>query len=447
MYFEKRILKQNHLETEYINTVRLLYKVTVRKGINPSLDRIRIALNYFGNPQLYFPAILVGGTNGKGSVVSIVDSILRYGGYKTGLYTSPHLHSVRERIRVCGEKISKEEFISRVIEVLKLIYIKGKIPELTFFEIMTLICFWYFKDVKVDLGILEVGMGGRWDATSLSNKIITAITNVELDHTHILGNTKEAIAQEKFALFTPTSINIGGKFDKNIREIFFEKTKDSLFPSLIMGRDFFCKKTHKGYILFQDRNFDLQLKEFGLRGEYQLENLSVALEIISCLKEFYHYHICNGALEEGVKNVFWPGRMEFVNYDGKFFILDCAHNPAGISALVSSLKELGIYNTITIFGVMKDKDFKTMIEPIDEISKSIIFTKPKIDRALVIEKGMIRSSIASKAIFTKDTFQALKKVEDFLEEGLTPIVITGSIFTVAELRRYLLALEDEEIYI
>ena len=303
--------------------------------INPGLERISGILSYFDNPQDDLKYIHVAGTNGKGSVCAILESILREAGYKTGLYTSPHIFDYTERIKINGIDISKEDFANIFSEVLK----KStdlKI-DLTEFEILTVVMFLYFQRNDVEIVVLETGMGGRFDATNVIKKnLCSIITRIDLDHTDRLGNTKEEIAFEKAGIIKhdcPVVTSMG-----------FEAIKDK------------AEKEDSVLILTND-NVDAGYAEaLALKGLHQKENLSLALSAI----EYLFPQINNETIIKGLKKVKHPFRFEY--FKDKNLIIDASHNPNGIRALRNNLdyyfpdKERRF-----VFGCLNTKDYKSMM--------------------------------------------------------------------------------------
>lgn len=420
---------------QYVDAVNYLYSISL-KGINKGLDRLLTALNYWDNPHLKIPSIIIGGTNGKGSVSSIINSVLIESGLKTGLYTSPHLHSIRERIQINNELISKQEFVERVEEVRKCL-LNNKIPELTFFEIMTLIAFLSFADHKLDINVLEVGLGGRWDATAVAKTLIVAVTNVELDHMNILGKTRQEIAREKFALYRQSAISIGGDFTEEVEQIFNEYTSALPMPVLKKNRDFFCSRIDN-QIKYTSNWGEILISGFPLNGKFQLNNLAVAFAVIQSLKKYYTYSIEDSAVNSGIEKVKWPARMESINKYGRNFLVDVAHNPAGINALVESLDCYSYKRLITVFGCLKDKDSNGMLDILTPYCDKLIITKPPVQRGKDIDSYNLTIDF--------DKFEDIKLAIDKAvsianQEDL--ILITGSIYTVSEARRILLNIDSD----
>lgn len=300
--------------------------------IDLGLDRISEALDKLGNPQDYLNCIHVAGTNGKGSVCAMLDSILQEAGYKTGLYTSPHIWEYTERIKVCGENISKENFAKYTEQI-----INTKV-HLTEFEILTVIMFLYFKDQGVDVAIIETGMGGRLDATNVIKKnICSIITQIDLDHTDRLGDTKEKIAYEKAGIIKRDCPVITSMGYEEIKDRADELNSLFIFVTPFVRQDF--------------------AEALALKGRHQIDNLAL---VLTAINQFFP-DIKDETILNGLKNVKHPCRFEYIKK--KNLIIDASHNPNGIMALKDNLD---LYfpseKRRFIFGCLKRKDYKKMID-------------------------------------------------------------------------------------
>jgi dihydrofolate synthase / folylpolyglutamate synthase len=379
----------------YEETIEYLYNrgfFTVKFG----LDGISNLVKEFNNPQNNYKTIHIAGTNGKGSTSSFISSMLIKQGYKVGVYTSPHLVDFRERIKINFDNIPKQELV-KIIKQLKP-YVKKQ----TFFEIVTAAAFIYFSNENVDFAIIEVGMGGRLDATNIITPEVSVITNISMEHTAHLGDTIEKISNEKGGIIKPnipvvTSPN--GKAFEIIKSI--------------------CSKNNSELIVIEENGFDL-----GMKGSFQRENAMLAVEAINILKK-NGIKINKESINFGLKNAKWPGRMDFIKENVLF---DCAHNPNGAKTLVKELKLLGFEDVILIIGIMKDKDIKHMVKEFEKCSNEIIVTKPNITRGE--EPQNIAKYISKKYIIMPSIKKALSYAMEISEDKL--IVLSGSIFTVGE---------------
>lgn len=300
--------------------------------IDLGLDRISSVLEKLGNPQNNLEYIHVAGTNGKGSVCAMLDSILREAGYNTGLYTSPHIWEYTERIQVNGKRISKEDFAGYVEKI------TGIGIHLTEFEILTVMMFLYFKEQGVDIAILEVGLGGRLDATNVIKKNkCSIITQIDLDHTDRLGDTKEKIAFEKAGIIKPNCPVVTSMGYEAIRD-----RADDLNSMLIFVSPFVPQYFSDALVL---------------KGKHQLDNLALVLAAI----QYIYPQISDKTIKNGLMKVKHPYRFEY--FEDKNLIIDACHNPNGVQALRDNLD---LYFTTQkrrfVFGALKRKDYKKMME-------------------------------------------------------------------------------------
>ncbi|TKJ17260.1 bifunctional folylpolyglutamate synthase/dihydrofolate synthase [Candidatus Woesearchaeota archaeon B3_Woes] len=366
-------------------------------GMKLGLKNIRDLMDHLGNPQNDFKSIHVAGTNGKGSVCSFLSSILEKEGYKVGVYTSPHLVSFRERIKINGKKIERKEISSLLSKI------KPFVKDHTFFEVVTALAFLYFKKKKVDIVLVEVGLGGRLDATNVITPEVSVITNIGLEHTEHLGDTLEKIAFEK-----------SGIVKQNIPLVTLSDCKGLN----VLKKT--CKLEKCKLHLVKPKKLKISLK-----GNFQHQNASLALGVVDVLRE-KGYKISNKSVVDGLMNAKWPGRFEFVNGN---ILFDCAHNPCGAKTLAREIKKLNYKNIYFIVGIMKDKDIKGICKNLEPIAKEIIITKPHVTRAA--DPGEIADFIGKEVDIIDDIRDALEyaKIKASKEDL---IVLTGSIFTVGE---------------
>lgn len=382
--------------------------------INLGLERIEKILKLLKNPQDKVKIIHIAGTNGKGSVCAILANILKCAGYKTGLYTSPHLVEYTERIKINGEDISKEDF-AKYIELVCNLADKNKI-ELTEFEILTAATFKYFADNKVKYAVIETGMGGRYDATNVCKKpFISIITPISLDHTDRLGDTIEKIAFEKAGIIKPKSIvitEISNKGFKFIKEI-AEKQKAKFY--VVANYVEMNYRNNTNYAVIQDIKY-----EFPLLGQYQKGNLSLVIKALE------HIKVSKEALKEGLKTVKWGARLEYIKE--KNIIIDGAHNPDAAKELRKSLdyyfpkqKRTYIYSTINT------KDYKEVARILFNEDDEIYFYEFNHKNAVTY------SEYIQNVPFLKN-IQKIKydEINAILNKNGLKIV-TGSLYMIGEL--------------
>ena len=347
-------------------SLNYLYSL-IPKGIKLGLKNISTVLSELGDPQQKTPSIHIAGTNGKGSTAAFCESILRNAGYRVGLYTSPHLIHFSERIQVNRTPLPAKEMISLISKV-KNVVEKFKIP-ITFFEFGTAMAFLHFSEQKTDINVIEVGMGGRLDATSLCKGDITIITSIAKDHIPYLGDKLEKIAFEKASIIKKGGTVFATKGIKKVNEVIKEISDQKSANVQFLGEDFFvekaAKKTPSMFIDYRNQNICLNDLELSLLGDFQARNASLALS--ACL---HHAHkngkeINEQLIRKALRETSWSGRMEVISLRPTI-ILDIAHNPAAVKEMAKSIQKIFSYEkVITIFGVMKDK-------PSDEILKELI---------------------------------------------------------------------------
>ena len=429
---------------EYQETLDYMYALS-KTGIKLGLENTRKVLEYFGDPHLQRRTIHIAGTNGKGSTAAFIESILRSAGYSTGLYTSPHLNCFEERIQHNRLPISQQDLI-RLSDQVRQVVEKLKIP-VTYFEFGTVLAFLYFKEMDTDWNIIEVGLGGRLDATNLTKAEISIITSISLDHTEYLGHNLKDIAREKALIIKGYGTVFAHVDNEELREV-IESVADEQSARLFwLGRDFKVQKTdvHAGQQKMDFMSDDVQLDqlEIGLMGEYQAEN--AALAVAACR----HLGDAEGKIDEkhirhGLKNTHWPGRMEIVSKD-PHVVLDCAHNPAGVNSLTKTLRQIyANCNIILVLGVMQDKPLAEMMLSFRQLAESIILVKPNQERSAdphKLKQEMLQEHKNVEVI--EDIPSALSSAIAKVGRSSKDIIcVTGSIFTVAEARKWMV---DESI--
>ncbi len=352
------------------------------KRKNPSeirlgLDRMIRLLNRLNNPQRSYPAVVVAGTNGKGSVTAMIASMLSAGGYRVGWYISPHLVDVRERIRIGDHLISKRS-VQICVEIVR----SAQEEELTYFEFLTAVSFLHFSRESVDLAVLEVGLGGRLDATNVVNPLASVITNIALEHQAFLGNSLDRIAAEKGGIVKQDGICITGARQTPVLDVLEKICRDRHARLLRLGRDLKVRVRMDG--LFSYRGFSgrrLSGLRCPLRGRHQVANAALALGVVEQLGEC-GYPIQDPLIRSGLEKTRWEGRIEVLQHHPTV-LLDGAHNPDGISALCGVLRRDFSYRRLfVVFGVLSDKDRSAMMSRIASIADAIILTRPGNERAV-----------------------------------------------------------------
>lgn len=382
--------------------------------IKLGLERIQSILKLIGNPQEKIKIIHVAGTNGKGSVSSILANILKCAGYKTGLYTSPHLVEYTERIKINNIDISKEDFAAYIEKICTIA--EKKNIHLTEFEILTAIAFKYFADNKVKIAVIETGLGGRFDATNVCKKpILSIITSISLDHTDRLGNTIEKIAFEKAGIIKPKSTIITEISNKGFKII--KNTAEEKKAKLIVATNYVNMNFENGnnYVSIEDIKC-----EFPLLGLYQKENLSIVLQAVDFLK------IKTEAVIEGLKTAKWPARLEYIK--DKNLLIDGAHNPDAAKELRKSLDYyFNNQKRIFLYSTLNTKDYKEIAKILFNEDDEIYYYEFNNKNAISFEEYKNNNpQIRNIKQFNKD------QLKDFLLKPELKIV-TGSLYMIGEL--------------
>lgn len=358
--------------------------------INLGLDRIEAILELLGNPHQHMKFIHVAGTNGKGSVCAILNSVFIHAGYKTGLFTSPHIFDYTERIKINDKEISKEDFAEKIFQIEKLAR-KNDI-HLTEFEILTAIAFLYFKENNCDIVILETGLGGRFDATNvITNPLCSIITSISFDHTERLGNTIEDIAFEKAGIIKNAPVVI----QKNNRG--FETIKEIAGKNLVIATNY-------------------QFDDFSLKGIHQIENLGLALSAVNLILP----NITIAVIKEALKDVHHRCRFEI--HPDKKLIIDAGHNPDGIRVLRESLDYyFPNQNFRFVFGCLKNKDYKNMIPSLIKKGDEVYFYHYNHANSVEVEELQKYSPVESNVFENGEVLKPDKWN-----------IICGSIYMIAE---------------
>jgi dihydrofolate synthase/folylpolyglutamate synthase len=402
-------------------------------GIKFGLKNITQLLASLNNPQKSLRAVHIGGTNGKGSTASFIASALVKAGYKVGLYTSPHLIRFTERIQINEKEIAQK----RVIKLTERIRTYAeKLESITFFEFTTAMALLYFTEEKVDIAILEVGMGGRLDATNIMHPLLSIITNIALDHQQYLGNTISKIAFEKAGIIKKRSILITAATQPGVLRL-FKKRCDALETAFYqIGNNFIGIAIRPQVMDYQGISGNLSNVKIGLAGPHQVTNAATALGALEILRE-KGYRINEKAIRSGLKEARWPGRLEVIQKK-PLIVLDGAHNPAAIETLKEAIKKDPNYHRMfLILGIMADKALPKIIKEIAPLAFKVILTRPHMDRS------------APPALLKKHAehwcknIECVDEVKDAVASAITQagrddlVLITGSLFTVGEARGFL----------
>jgi dihydrofolate synthase/folylpolyglutamate synthase len=408
---------------------------------NYDLRRMELLLEPLGNPHLGTPTIHVAGTKGKGSTAAMIANILATTGYRTGLFTSPHLHNIRERARINNDLISEAEFASIITEIKPIVEKVNKetaFGQLTTFEVLTAAVFTYFKRNMVDFQVLEVGLGGRLDATNVAHGDICIITSISLDHTEVLGNTLSKIAAEKAGIIKEDSLVINFPQKEEVTAVIKKACQQNGCQMIQIGTDVRWQRTggdiHRQFFTVTTAESQYPI-ELPLTGDFQLENAAAAIAAIESLIE-------NGAnispehILIGMKSIDWPGRLQIL-HEAPLVLADGAHNAYSMSKLIESVRKYFKYSECyVIFGSSVDKDVDGMARELSAFTRNITVTSSSHPRAA--SRTIIIEKFKQAGIEVNQAENINAAISDYMKKAVKEdlIVITGSLFVVAEAIRH-----------
>ncbi len=409
-----------------------LYRLR-RFGIKLGLASISRLMRGLGNPQDRFSSIHIAGTNGKGSIAAFLSSVLAQGGYKVGLYTSPHLVRFNERIQINGRPISDKD-VARVAEVVQRIYTQGEPP--TFFECATAMAFYHFASEKVDWAVLETGMGGRYDATNVVHPEVSIISNISMEHQEYLGNTLAKIAREKAGIIKKNAGIVTGTRQKSALKVIEQVATEKEVPLYRLGKEIRIRKNKEGSFTYLGIGRRWPQVKIGMIGDHQVTNAALALGALELLQKKGVY-LTDEAVYEGLAATRWPGRLEVFSRK-PFILLDGAHNPSAVRTLKKFLENSFSSRRLTmVVGVLEDKAWKPMLRDLAAVAHRIILTRPQYERAADPHK------LASFLRPLKQDLVVIPKLSDAISFALEEtskadaVCITGSLYTVGDARAYL----------
>jgi len=424
--------------TEYIYSFSLFGR---KGGYKPGLDRISFMLGEAGNPQEKFKTVHIGGTNGKGSTAAFLDSILQSNGLKTGRFTSPHLHHYGERMMINSRPMDDSTLMQLVLEAKPII---EKVEENTgegppsFFEVTTFLAFYYFGREKIDIGVIEVGLGGRLDATNILKPILTAITNVGLEHTQFLGDTIEKIAKEKAGIIKKNVPIITGATSPAV-EVIKARAAEKKSPFVSLQQDYSWERQEQR-LEGQKFNLNTPFREYKnlfipLAGRHQMENAVLAVALAEKMD------LSEERIRKGLQKAYWPGRLEVAGFQ-PLILLDGAHNPSGFETLTSFLEdEFPGKKVVFVLSFLKDKDVNPFLERIEDNAQTVIFTR--VDNFRAASPWALRE-MASNENIPMEVIPKIGEALDRAREIAGPggiVCLTGSLYAVGEGREILGARE------
>ncbi|NLG50014.1 MAG: bifunctional folylpolyglutamate synthase/dihydrofolate synthase [Chloroflexi bacterium] len=402
------------------------------------LDRMREVLQQLGNPQDSFRSVHIAGTKGKGSTTAMIEAILRAAGYRTGMYTSPHLHTFRERIRVAGQIIPEQDVCALVERLQPVLQTR---PDVTVFEIITAMAMWYFAEQAIDIGVFEVGLGGRLDATNVLRPLVSVITSISLDHTKVLGDTVEAIAREKGGIIKLGVPVVTAPQQPGAMQTLEEIAKQQGSPATVVGRDWFWSRLRADlsgqrfavYRAGHETTPEYPDLHIPLLGAHQLENACTAVAAAETLRS-QGVNITPEAVALGLARVEWAGRLEILA-ERPLVVVDGAHNPYSAQRLLEALREhLQYRRLLLVFGASATHTPQDQLAVLLPATNRLYLTRSQHAKAtpipflhaMAIEQG-------HEAVEAETVRKALQlALEEAHPDDL--IVVTGSLFVVAEAR-------------
>jgi len=418
----------------YKDSLDYLYSLE-RFGMIFGLDNISRLLSLLGDPHRRLRTVHITGSNGKGSVSAMMAEILSRR-WRVGLYTSPHLHSFTERVKINDREIEEGEVV-RLVELLRRKVEKEGGPEhFTFFDFTTAITFQYFAEKEVDLAVIEVGLGGRLDSTNVITPQVSVITTVSKEHTQVLGSSLSEIAREKAGIIKEEVPVVCGVREEEALKVIEEEAKEKGAPLFLLGRDFHYRERGAQQLDFSGRRWRMEGLEVGLLGRFQLFNASLAIAALEVLAE-KGYAVSEADIREGLQEIRWPGRMEVVR-KAPLLILDGAHNGEGARALKEALRDIRYRELLLLLGIMDDKDVEAIVRELAPLARLVVTSRPSNPRALPPRR--IAEVARRFCPRVKEREEMREGVSLILEEASREdlVLITGSLFTVADARQILL---------
>jgi dihydrofolate synthase/folylpolyglutamate synthase len=369
---------------EYADLLASLYRLEAARGMDFKLERVALALKNLGDPQQRYPIVHIAGTNGKGSVAAMVHAVLGAAGYRAGLYTSPHLVSFTERIRIGASMIGPEEVVRLAQNVHAAATVRG--IDLTFFEFVTVMAFLHFAQSRVDAAVVEVGLGGRLDATNVVDPDVAVVTTIGRDHEEFLGHTLASVASEKAGIIKPRKPVVIGNVTGEAAAVLARATAERGAVAYWLGHDFSIAGVP--HARFRGIGLDVDALAIALRGAHQRDNAATAVAAIACLRE--RLPVSHTAIRAGLAGVRWPGRLEVVQAEPRV-ILDGAHNADGIAALLRELPAVADARKVhLLFAVMRDKQWQPMVDALGPRVVSAVVTTvlpPRGEAAAVLARA------------------------------------------------------------
>ena len=440
----------------YADAERLLLARWPETRLEPSLDRIAALTELLGDPQHAYPVVHLTGTNGKTSTSRMVDTLVRAAGLRTGRFTSPHVESMTERISIDGEPLTEEQFTEAYNEIAPYLHLVDRDSEhpLSFFETVVAMAFSAFADAPVDLAVVEVGMGGSWDATNVADGRVAVITPISVDHAKYLGERPVDIAMEKAGIIKPGATVVVATQEPEVAAVIADRATEVGATLLWEGRDFgvesYVPAVGGQMVALRGLNATYDEVFIPLYGGHQAQNAALALAVVEAVTgDSRGQNPLDAELvREAFAQVTSPGRLEVIRRSPTI-VLDAAHNPHGASATAAALEDSFTFSPlIGVVGVMADKDYEGVLAAFEPVMGAIVCTQPATDRALPAEE----LAEAARGIFGQDRVHVARRLEDAIDQAATlaeqggtygeaigsgGVLVTGSVVTVGDARRML----------
>ncbi len=414
-----------------------------RFGMNQGLQRIELLLHYLGDPHKKLKYLHIGGTNGKGSTAAFAASVLEAAGYGVGLYTSPYLEQFTNRMAINGKDISRErlvELVERVKPLVERVAAESSYGHPTEFEVVTALAFSYFAGESPDIIVLEVGLGGRLDATNVVQPLVTVLTTISLEHTQVLGNTVEAIAREKAGIIkegSPVATQARGV----ALEVFQNTCREKNVPLFSLGEDFKAERVagdlNGQSFHYRGLRHDFFNLHISLLGDYQVNNAALALAALELLEE-KGFLLPEEAIRSGLHNARWPGRLEIMRRS-PLVVIDGAHNLEAFQNLRQTLNHTFSYRRlILVLGILGDKAVEEILQEILPAADILVVTKPNSPRAADprdLEK--IASKMISGPVYVRESIPDAVKLALSLARAPDLVLIAGSLYVISDARQFL----------
>jgi dihydrofolate synthase / folylpolyglutamate synthase len=422
-------------------TLEWLYSLEARGEIY-KLERMEQALERIGNPHLRLQVVHIAGTKGKGSVAAMLDSCLRAAGYRTGLYTKPHLVHLTERTRLNGAEMPAAQMLD-YIERLRAIYDRAGLA-LTFFEFTVALMFLYFAEAGIDIAVVETGLGGRLDSTNVVRPVLSIITPIGFDHVEYLGYTIRSIAAEKGGIIKPGTPVVIGARDDEARVTLSDIAGQRRSPTMMIDRDFSYHSHSPAHRLdYMGLGTKMSDVDLGVAGRFQHENAAIALAGIEVLRGL-GWRLDEGQIRRGLRDLYWPGRFDIVRRR-PLVVLDCAHNELSVEALLDTITvELGTQpQPRLVFGCLSDKNWVRMAQLLGPRVRDVTLTRVKPKRPLEPERLVEHFAAYAPTRVIHEPLAAIERVmaeagqEDF-------VLVTGSVYLIGEVYPYFLAADGRE---